>query len=540
MLKYANSSTKPKNGKNKIKKIMIPALDGRVAEWWNGLVGWSKVYEGMPNEPPPNESIVFAFSQISPPFVFVTQCTKNKIEAWQMIRNIIVNILPDRQIPEIDPFNPFLNYLYEIKDIIMIDTEQKIIKILENYINLRNPMFILWSFPESIFNLHIYYGALSTMIKQQIPFMKKYLFGVGYADQFFDRFLPLMDSKNTDIALSIIDLLCSLISEKIYSFTNLTDIVNNFLDQLWKAMESTDMSVSISAWRAVIFMLSLGKDCFNSTDYLQTINQLIKITSNISYLRYQTCIYLVKIDIPRFSYLSLVRQLLYIETTTIENFEIVDMLAISGVFKKYQPFMQILLTIAIQDTIWSKSAVSVLINVFSQHMCASDTQWVLNAIKNLFVYIGSIYGTKGNTEQCDIILVCMNMIVASKIDWVAKVIAKYYTTLVVTKTIKKLCPEIQMDKNVDYTLIRDIEIASQRPNLRTIISPILDFTVLPEQIERSKSSLSTASKSSRTPRPQIAKPPNKQLPKKSTGNVFKSTVKTALPRSRSFPLKQRL
>ncbi|EAY01581.1 hypothetical protein TVAG_025790 [Trichomonas vaginalis G3] len=519
---------------------MIPALDERAAEWWNSLVGWSKVYVGMPNECPPCESIVFAFSLISPPFVFATQCCKDKTSTWEMIRDIIASILPNETIPPIDPFNPFLNNLFEIKDKLAIDTEQKMILMLEKYVNLRNPSFLLWSFPESIPDQSIYFSAISTMIKNQVPFMKKYLYGQGYADQFFDRFLPLIDSQHINISSSVIDMLCSLLTEKIYSFSNLSDVVSHFLEQLWKAIVSPNMSLSVCAWRAVILMLNLGKDCFSATEFLQTIDSLIKVTINIPSLRYLTCQYLVKVDIPRFSYLTLVRQLLYIETTSVDSFDIVTMLINAGVFLKYQQLMQILFTIALQDSIWSRAAISCLSTILNQKLSASDTQWFLSAVRSILTYVGVIAGSKGNAEQCDAIIDCLGMITDTKVDWVVRAISKPYTALIVTKTLKKHHSDIPLDKAVDYSIMRDIEIAASRPNVRIVLNNIMDTTVIPEQIERSKSSLLSNGKTSRTPRPQIAKPPTKNHAKKSTANAFKSTVKTALPRSRSFPLKQKI
>ena len=481
--------------------------------WWNRLCGSSDSLNVEENclKCPSVESIIYVFSKISPFLVIVLSDYTQFHEPWDRLRNILQNLFPNsNEIPNPNNnFQDFLDFLYSVKDQLQIDTPEKVIAVLNCFQNVRKPQFLLWSVPDQLDNMPLYFETIHEMVINKSPYMKRFFMGVGNCDLFFDRFLPMINNTTPEISMLIVEVLSDFFHEKLHSIYHAAQTISTFFEQLLIGMQSDFIPYSISCFRSARYLIIASKNLYASNHMNDWLMKVINATFDVPHLHSLAVKYVMNLKTPKFPFITLARKLLDPKTLSVENLSLVeDLLNMQGFPNKFS-VLQLLFNLTVQDKLWSKAATRIIQSSIGVTVNKDDIMtWLTSVTKRTFIFVGAAAMNKKYIDRRMLILTVHESLFKLKIDWYNKPVQRMYSSLINSKKMPRMNINIPIERTTDYRFLGEVEAASKK-NLKLML-------VLSEPIENSNQTKSnmrpTTSFRYKTPRPSITKPTKKPSP----------------------------
>ncbi|OHT07840.1 hypothetical protein TRFO_23784 [Tritrichomonas foetus] len=446
--------------------ISIPtedSLDPNFIKWWNSLLDEKDRRDDGNFEIPQVSKIIFVFLNVAPKLVLIYDSRNDENTFWSRFHQVVCTLLDDHSIPYPSKnYCDFLRHFYKLRNKLNFETPEDVVKLISVIPQASDPAFMLWRFPERLDDPFLYFQTLLHMHNSHTSVWFSFLSKQGSIDQIFDRYLPLLAPAckfSVAATSSNIDLLITLLVDRFRLLANFLEVTDKFYSKLISLIQFSDLTIAITAFRAACFLFTFSRPKHTVEHHTNWLIELISSTDNVVELQYLAFHFTCQVKLTNFKYMNICKFIILRGISQPSDLIMLKRVLMMPQVDKPISALLYLINLSVNNKIWGKAASSILIEPLSRF---SDQQslisWMTTFVRKSFVFIGASKQLQKYSSKISLILNFYETISNAHVEWINKMAARFYSSLVNTRRLERKISTIEVEKITDFSFLNEIDL----------------------------------------------------------------------------------
>jgi hypothetical protein len=447
-------------------------------QWWHSKTSRSRSCDACVTLPAIN-TILLTLIDLSPPLLLLYDSRQPDSAFWELFRKVL-KLLQRSEAP--DPhadFPGFVDRLYLLRERISFSRVEDLALLTEAMPMNTSPEFWLWRFPARIDNPPLFFETLSFLHATASAAWNRFISSPGALDQLFDRFLPYVAygglSATAPLARNL-HFITTLFVERHRLLANFVDLTERFWARVVSLIGLTNPTIATIAFRTATFLFTISRGHFPSDHHEAWLMDLVAATPTPSVVHLQVLNFVIQAKLPNFKYLRLAMNMLSQGIREVADYSFLKRLLMLPQMEKPLLVIQSLFLTAINDRIFGKTAALIVREPFLRF---SDHQtfitWGTLFVRRAFTFVGLAAAARRYHAKRTRVFNLFDGLQEMRVDWLNKMVLRYYASLVNTERIPHTVVGFARDKIIDFKFVSEIDvIPRQSVNLKTYLGGACD------------------------------------------------------------------
>jgi hypothetical protein len=443
------------------------------AQWWHSKTGRSRCCDACVTLPAIN-AMLFTLVDLSPPLLLLYDSREPDSAFWELFRRVL-RLLQRSEAP--DPhadFPAFVGQLYLVRDRLSFSRAEDLALLAEAAPLNASPEFWLWRLPAGVDNPPLFFEALLLLHAGASRAWGRFLGSPGALDLLFDRFLPYVAYGGAGATAPLaraLHFMTTLFVEKHRLLAGFADVTERFwarvMDLVWQA----NATIAAVAFRSVTFLFTISRGHFPADHHEAWLMDLVAATPAPSVVHLQVLNFVVQAKLPNFKYLKLATGMVSQGIRQLADYAFLKRLLMLPQMENPLPVIQALFLTAINEHIFAKTAALIVREPFLRF---SDHQtlvtWGTLFVRRAFTFVGLAARARRYHAKRARIFGLFDGLQEMRVDWLNKMVLRYYASLVNTERIPHSVVGFAREKIIDFKFLSEIDmVPRQSVNLKAYL-----------------------------------------------------------------------
>jgi hypothetical protein len=401
---------------------------------------------------------------------------------WELFRKVL-GLLQRCEAPRPDTdFPAFVDRLYLVRDRISFTTVEDLALLAEAVAANVDPDFWLWRLPARVDNPLLFFETLSFLHASGSRAWNRFIGLPGSLDQLFDRYLAYLsyvEKQSTDRLTPTLQFLTTLFVDKYKELTHFGDVAEKFWARVIPLVGLSEGTIAVGAFRTATFLFSITRCKFPADHHEEWLLELVVATQSPSIVHVHALNFVLQAKVPNFKYLRLAAMIVAQGMKEIADYAFLKKLLMLPQMEKPLGVLQSLVMTAINDKLFGRTAALILKEPLARF---SDLQalvtWGTLFVRRAFTFIGLAAAAGKYRAKRTRILALFEGLQDVRIEWMNKMVIRYYASLVNSDRIPHNMVGLPREKITDFKFLNEVDqVPRQSVNLKVFLGHIGDTDV---------------------------------------------------------------